>query len=423
MDIVEIVQELLEYLYAHNGNRRTCDAMEEALELLKQDLPEEQRKREIKRVGDTISYLFEQMQQQEEVSLQGKQERKRFIEEVQRRLKTCCEECSAMAERKSMEQTPLVQEFENEFLTEMNAKLNGKNMTERENFSQLVYHYRMNLESRIRSVIREFTKSTLEEFDYCMEKIRMTFSKTQIGEYRTDYQKMEKSILMNYDSMQNNILAESDAYEYPSEPFSQFTDEIGTKMEKMANKERRITLLIELIPLIFLAAKYIFDNYIFPKETLVDQIVAILVSWLEKHVDQDFSVLFNVVQILLQFAQEHEEAFALTTEFLLIFFFFGWLYYIYLKIVRHIRQSSLYKKQQAMMRPAAEHFLRELNIREEIRKTLTEKVQSIAERYMQQHRCLFEKFMDEDLKDISENPLKKIMDAYEEYIRRGFGGL
>lgn len=412
MNIVEIVQELLDYLHTHNGNRRTCDAMEECLELLKTDLTEEQKKREVKRVGDTISFLLEQ---EEEMAV-GDPAKTRFSDNIRKRLKNCHQACVAMAESKSLEQQPLVQGFESDFLTEMNVQLNGKQMQEREGLSELVNRSRIRLSDSIRSVAKEFAENIMDEFEFCMDKVRKAFAETTIEEYRTSYREMNETVLVNYDIMQRSIAAENTAYEYPAAPFNDFVDDIGVKMEKVAKKEHGITVFLKLLPLIIYGVKYVVDNYIIQKETWMDKLINFLISQMRESVQEDKWV--QVLEIILQFAADHQKAFEITSSFLLTFLFFGWLYYIYVKIVGNVRKKSLYRKQQAVMRPAVEKFLREFGMKEEIRNALVEKVQLVEEQYMQKHRLLFEKIMRDSPKEESENILQRLQGAYEEYIER-----
>ena len=77
MNMLEIAEELQAYLSTHEGNRRTCDAIEESIQLLSRELPEEQRQSEIKRLGDMISFLLEkeeELDRKTAVDTQAKQQ-------------------------------------------------------------------------------------------------------------------------------------------------------------------------------------------------------------------------------------------------------------------------------------------------------------------------------------------------------------
>lgn len=425
MNIVEIVRELLEYLRGHDGNRRTCDAMEECLELLQSDLTKEQREREIRRVGDTITFLLEQEDGTAVQETGAGPDSRKFSDDVRRKLEECRQECLAMAERKCAEQTALIEQYENEFLTEMNVALNGDRMKERENFSELVNRSRLRLSANIRSVLKEFTENVMYEYDFCMERVRKAFVETKIAAYRTSNREMNDTVLANYDSMQRNLLAEDQSYKYPEEPFREFTDRVGVRMEKIAAKANRLTLVLKLLPLILYVAKHVIDNYIVQKETWVDKLMNFLLTWMQDAVQKgskNWDRVLNLAQVLLQFAADHGEAFAITVEFLTLFFFVGWLYYIYIKIIGKSRQKSLYRKQQAVVRPEAEKFLRNLNIRGEIQRILTDKEKFIAERYMQKHALLFEKLGTGETEKTGSgsagSELRKLQHAYMEYVNK-----
>ncbi|MCM1100562.1 MAG: hypothetical protein NC079_11645 [Clostridium sp.] len=425
MDIVEIVRNLLEFLRVHDGNRRTCDAMEECLGLLQSDLTKEQREREIRRVGDTITFLLEQADGTASQETGANSDRQKFSDDVRRKLEECRQECLAMAERKCAEQTALIEQYENEFLTEMNVALNGDRMKERENFSELVNRSRLRLSANIRSVLKEFTENVMYEYDFCMERVRKAFVETKIAAYHVSNREMNDTVLANYDSMQRNLLAEDQSYKYPEEPFREFTDRVGVRMEKIAARANRLTLALKLLPLLLYVAKHVIDNYIIQKETWVDKLMNFLLTWMQDAVQkgsENREWLLNLAQVLLQFAADHGEAFAITVEFLTLFFFVGWLYFIYIKIIGKRRQKSLYRKQQAVVRPEAEKFLRNLNIRGEIQRILTDKEKFIAERYMQKHALLFEKLGTGEPGKTgggsAGSELRKLQHAYMEYVNK-----
>ncbi len=416
MNIIDITQELLDYLHSHNGNRRTCDAMEECLELLQSDLTEEQREREIKRVGETLTFLANQEQQRQEELASEEQKKKRFIEKNRGMVEECWRECRSMAQRKSMEQSHLVQGYENEFLTEMNVELNGSDMQGREKLMQLTERSRLRLSDSIRPIAKEFVGNVMEEFDECMEKVRKAFAETKIREFHQSHREMYESVMENYDSIQRQIQAEVETYVYPDEPFREFAEKTGSKMEAVGTRKNFGFFILKILPLIIIFVKYVAEHYIFPKETWMDKLVGILERWMENSSLTGTSML-RIVEVVLQFAQEHEETFTFSAEFILFFLFFGWLYYIYLKLVSNMKQKSLYRKQQAIMASAAKSFLQELKIGEEINRMLAGYERKIEEYYMQKHRSLFEKLVYSENGTDSENVLQKLQDAYSECTR------
>ena len=418
MNIVEIIQKLLEYLKENNGSRRTCDAMEESMELLKQDLPEEKRNAEIKRVGDTISFLLEQEKQKVGALRAERQEKQRFSVKIKRLLEECRKECLAMAERKSFDQLPLRQRYEGEFLTEMSAQMNGEKMNHREKFSELVRREYLRLSDSLRPVIKEFTESVMDEYEFCMEKVRDAFSRTKIEVYHTSLREMNETILLNYDTMQKKILSETDAYEYPAEQFDRFAEETSVKLERVAKRAHIFTVFLKLLPVLIYLVKYIVDHYIIQRTTWMDRIMDVLISWMEKAIQNDVKGVISALEMILQFAADHAEGFTFTAETLLLFIFAGWLYYIYVKIISHVRKKSLYTKQQAIIRPEAEKFLRELSIKDEIFRTLAEIERKIAEQYMQKHRSLFEKIMQNNPQEEYESELYSLQAAFFDYVQR-----
>lgn len=422
MNMLEIAEELQAYLSTHEGNRRTCDAIEESIQLLSRELPEEQRQSEIKRLGDMISFLLEKEEELDRKTAVDTQAKQQLSDKLKHMLEESCEECRSMAERKSMEQFALVEGFEDDFRTKMNVQLNGKLMEEQEKLLRLVRDGQKSLARSVRSVVKEFTESIMKEMEFCMEKVRKEFAETRVTDCRTSYQEIDRTVMSNYDVMQKNITAKADNYKYPAEKFEEFARNAGEQMEKIARREHRFTMFLKLLPALFYLIKYIYDNYLFPKETWFDKLVNLLAEWLEKVAQESTDDGFvKVLGMVVQFVQEYGGVVALTIEFLSLFFFVGWLYYIYVKIVANVRKKSLYRKQQAVMQPAVENFLKELDVKGEIKNILVETEEQVVESYVQKHRLLFEKLLDPIAQETEKGTLQRLQSAYLECI--GNGGL
>lgn len=419
MSIVEVAEELQAYLNTHEVNRRTRDAVDESLQMLKQELSEEQRQREVKRLGDIISFLLEKEEENDGKLAMDLHAKRQFSDELERKLKECLDRCNSMVEVKGMEQIPLIQGFEDDFRTRMNVELNGKQMEVREKWSRLVLDGYKSLSERVRSVVKEFTASVMEEMDFFMDKVRKRFAETQVADCKTSYQEINQTVMSNYDVMQKELLVEAENYEYPIEKFENFNKKNGVKLEKATRKEQRFSFFLKIIPLIIYMIKHVCDNYLFPKETWVDKLMNLLMVWLEDAMQKGSDAFLKVLEVALQFVQEGGEVAALTAEFLTLFLFVGWLYYIYIKIVNKIRQKRFYRKQQAILQPATAQFLKELNIKDEIKNAFKEMETKVAERYIQKHRVLFEKLVEPVGQEPERNTLQKIQYDYLESIGNG----
>lgn len=418
MNIVNIVEDLQEYLKTHNGSPRSLDALEESAELLKQDLTWERRGQEIKRVGEILDFQLEKEAEAGAANMKEQEERRQFAEKIRTKLMACREECISMAKRKAAEQSPLITQLEEAFMVDMNAGLNGGKMADRENFSRLVRDCRSNISARVRPVISGFAAAVIEELEFCMETIRKNFVQTQIKEYKTNYQEINSQIMINYDTMKKKIIADCDNYEYPPEQFEQFSKDTGEKLEKLSVKERRVTGLIKLFPLILYALKYVCDNYLFPKETWMDKLMSFFISLLEKMSGDETGILVGLAEAVLQFVQENAEVFAITFELLTVIIFIGWLYYIYIKIVENIRKKSLCRKQQAVMARASENFIQKLDIRSEIEKVLTETEHRVTESYLKKHQPLLARLRQEEAEE-PDNFLTNLKKEYRKYMENG----
>ena len=421
MSIVEVANELLDYLNVHEGNRRTYDAVEEILQMLKQDLTEEQLQKEVKRLGDIIAYLMEKEEKQFAISMPNENVKKRFSEGIERKIRESVERCDSIVEIKSKEQTPLIEEFEDDFRTRMNVELNGKKMEVRENWSRLVWDGYKSLNERIRLVVKEFTIGVMDELDVCMEMVRRRFSEAEAAGLKTSYMEMNQSVMSNYEVMQKELISEAENYKFPKERFENFNQTIGAKLQKTTNKEKKISGILKLLPLIIYGIKYVCDNYLFPKETFFDKLMSLLIEWTEKEMQKGSDAFLKVVEVALQFVQDGGEIVQLSTEFLLLFFFVGWLYYIYIKIIDKVRKKSFYRKQQAIVQSEIEPFLKELDIKSEIKSALKVMEVKTTERYMQKHRVLLEKLIEPVGEVAEKNTLQKIQYAYLEYS--GSGGV
>lgn len=419
MNIVEIAEELQEYLKNHNGNRRNLEALEESVEQLKQDLPKERREQEIRRLGEMLSFHLEKEEEESAGRAVDLEEKRRFTDKIHAALAQCREECVSLANRKAMEQTPLVKQLEEGFLVEMNAGLNGGKMQERESFSRLVRDCRNNMSARIRPVISDFSKALINEYDFCMEAVRKKFAETNISDYKVSYQEMNGSVLVNYDTMKKDILAVCENYEYPAEPFDRFSRDMGEKAQKLATKERRITVLLKLLPVLLFAVKYLWDNYLFPKETWMDKLMAVLLEWLEKAAGTGSEFLLQIAEVVLQFAKDNTEAFTFTSELLLLILFAGWIYFIYIKIVGLVRKKSLCRKLQMAVAPEAEAFLHKLDLQGELQRVFLETEKRVAESNLKKHRLLFEKLTQEEAGESQESELRKLHKEYLRYAAKG----
>lgn len=422
MNIVEVAEQLLTYLKVNNGNRRTQDAVEESIELLQRsDLSEEQKSHEINRIGEVISFLVEKETENDSRQSEDTNAKQLFADGIKRRLEDCRQETLSMAERKALEQTDLIQGFENEFRSKMNTTLNGKLMTERENFLRLVSDELKNLQASLRSVVKEFTKSVMDEVESCVEKIRKDFVSTEIPDYHISHQEMDVMIMTNYDTMQKNLLTKAENYLYPAEQFDKFASETGEKMEKLAGREKRVTGIWKLLPLIIYIIKYIIDTYVLSEESLFDKLMNIIVEWLNKKLENNTAEdILEVLRVIVTFIQENGEgAFELTMHLVLLFLFAGWLYYIYIKIVTKVRSNSLYRKQQAIMTQDVECFLKELDIQCEIKSVLKDMEMQVTESYMQKHSKLFEKLVVSSVSEETENSIGRLQRLYLECIGNG----
>lgn len=421
MNIIEIAEELRTYLHTHEGNRRTIDAIDEIILQLKQDLSNKQRQQEIKRLGDMISFLLEKEDIENTNQSKDALPKQQFSANLKQKLEICREECLSMTERKTLELSPLIQGFEEDFRTQMNVRLNGAQMEDRENLSRLVRGSLTDLNRNLRTVVKEFTHSAMNEMEFCMERVRKAFAETEIADCHTSYQEINNTVMCNYDTMQKNIHAIADNYEYPSEKFDSFAETAGIEMEKVSNRHRGLLTFFKFLPALLYLIKYVVDNYILPKENWFDILMNKLMEWIELSSQKDSSLLLGILEIVIQFIQDNKGAFELSAQFLILFFFIGWLYYIYIKIISKMWKRHLYHKQQAVIQPLTEQFLKELDIRGEIRNILVTLESRIAENYMQKHRVLFEKLITSTSQNVTENKLQSLQTAYLEYI--GNGGL
>lgn len=422
MNIVEVAEELLAYLKANGGNHRTQDAVEESIELLQRDdLSEDEKSREIKRIGEVISFLMEKETENDSQQAEETNAKLLFADGIKRKLEDCRQECLSMAERKTLEQADLIQGFENEFRSKMNTTLNGKLMTERESFFRLVSDELKNLQASLRSVVKEFTKAVMDEVEGCMAKVRKEFVSTEIPDYHTSYQEQEGTVMANYDTMQKNLLTKAENYLYPAEKFDKFASKTGEKLEKLAGRERRLTGILKLLPLIVYIIKYIIDTYVISEESWFDKLMNIIVEWLNKKLENNSSEeILEVLRVIVTFIQENGEgAFELTMHLVLLFLLVGWLYYIYIKLVTKVRNNSLYRKQQAILAQDAECFLKELDIKGEIKNVLTDMEIQVTESYMQKHGKLFEKLVVSSVQEKTESSIRRLQRLYLECIGNG----
>lgn len=440
MGILRIAQDLLQYLKEKGEKQRTCDAVEESIKMLRQDLPKEERKIQIKRIGDTLTYLSQKEKEQNKESDAENKKKKMFLDRLHSQLDACQEQCNLMVEKKIAEQNITVEGFESDFRVRMNAELNSKKLENREALRQLILGSQKELERNIQKEISDFTKNVNEEIGYCMENIRKDFGETQVAEYYTSYVEMDNTIMVNYDTMQRSIMMQAENYQYPREVFQQFIEKATTKLHKVALKGHLFLNLFRLLPIFLYIIKYIFDHYIIPPEqTPTDKLLAFLsnlpqlisdlvclignpdpkvVEMIQRVGDKIVELIDVVTSFIDTLGAVAKPLVEISFEFILLGLFIGWLYLLYCIVVKVIWKKFYTMEQQKVILPMTEDFFSEVNIKENVKLRL-EEIRKIAwETHLKKHKILFDK-ISEKVVSKDDADLQRIYQEYQNYIESG----
>lgn len=440
MSILRIAEELLQYLKEKGEKQRTCDAVEESIKMLRQDLSKEERNIQIKRIGDTLTYLSQKEKEQNKESDADNKKKQMFLDRLHSRLDACREQCNLMVEKKVAEQDIFAEGFESDLRVRMNAGLNSKKLEDKEDLRQLILGSHKELERNIQTEISDFTKNVNEEIGYCMENIRKDFGETKVAEYYTSYTEMDNTIMVNYDTMQRSIMMQAENYRYPREVFQQFTEKATEKLHKVALKGHLLLNLLRLLPIFLYIIKYIFDHYIIPPEqTPTDKLLAFLsnlpdlisdllglignpdpkvIEMIQRVGDKIVELVDVITSFIDTLGAVAKPLVEISFEFILLGLFIGGLYFIYCIVVKVIWKKFYIMKQQKVILPITEEFFNEVNIKENVKLRLVEIWNFAWETYLQKHKILFDKISKKVVLEADDN-LQRLCWEYQNYIESG----
>lgn len=220
----------------------------------------------------------------------------------------------------------------------------------------------------------------------------------------------------NLDLLHSRIQAETDSVRVKEAPFENFAIQCGTALEKTVKKQERFTMILYLIPLVFYIIKYLLDTYVIQKEGIRERMVDMLLDRMVQNGEDTTEGILGVMQKVLPLLEDKGAA-GLGLNLILAMLFFGWLYFLYVIIVRRIRREALIRSLGGCARQQLQEFAAKTpwkTVTADSLRGLSQKIQNL---YREHYEFVNQKLVLEPMEEETEESVRvsKLLREYESW--------
>lgn len=337
-DIIAFVRKVRELAQGEQWNRHEVDMLEEIEEILGYDVSEEQKHLEMKRV-EKILRVHQNQSGPENTELAEYKEKERFLRNVQRQLSGCGSRCESVLERQIAAMEPEFEILKDELQEACNAGVNKRMMKNSQNFRTLILSKAKNFNSRLRAAA-PFSQELIGEYDRCFESVKGQVINTPLEAFHMTEKEWYEKGGHNLDLLHSRLQTEAASVCLEETAFEGFAMQCGAGLEKIWKKQEQFTRLLYLIPLVLYLIKYIVDTYVIQKEGIQEKLVNMLLERMTQSGEATPERILGVIQTVFPLLQDKGAA-GVSFNLVLAVLFFGWLYFLYVLIVKRICQNVL----------------------------------------------------------------------------------
>lgn len=337
--IIPFVKKVKTCALEEGWNPHEIDMLEEIEELLEWDVPKEQKERELKRVENLLKEHQSQDSGQTARRESQHREKERFLDEIQDLLASCDSRCNAIAKQQLLAIEPEFEILKSELQDACNAGANWKSMKSCQDFRTLFISKTENFNSRLKAAAVPFAQEIAQEYDRCFDRIKTQMIHTSIEPFQTTEKEWYEKSGQNIDLLHSQAQAQAGSVRLEEGPFEAFAMKCGNALEKAFKKHQSVTRLLYLVPLALYLIKYILDTYVIRKVSLQERMVNMLLDRMVKNGEDTTEGILNVMQTILPLLKNKGAA-GFGINLVLALIFFGWLYFLYIVIIRQARKHS-----------------------------------------------------------------------------------
>lgn len=338
-DMIVFVRRVKECAQKEQWNKYEINMLEEIEEILGYDISEEQKRLELKRV-EKILLSHQNQGQQENGNIRAYREKQSFLQNLQKLLSDCKSRCDSVLERQIAAMEPEYEVIQEELQEACNAQVNWKMMKSSQNFRRLILSKTENFNNRLRTATVPFVQELTGEYDRCFGAVKGQMVNTRIEEFSVTEKTWYEKAGNNLDLLHSQIQAEADSVRLEEAPFENFATQCGTALERTVKKQERFTMILYLIPLALYFIKYILDTYVIQKEGIKERMANMLLERMVQNGEDTTEGILGAMKTVVPLLEDKGAA-GLGLNLVLAALLFGWLYFLYVVIVRRVRRGAL----------------------------------------------------------------------------------